>query len=321
MAGKSGAQGKVVVITGASSGIGEATAMAFAREGAILVLAARDQTALDRVAARCRQLGAAAIAIAADVTDADQVAALVRGAQRFGGRIDMWVANVGTGAVGLFHEVPLASHEQVLRANLTSHMIEAHAVLPVFLRQGHGTLVNMNSLGSFAAIPHAAAYTASKFGLRGFSRALRAELTPHPRIHVCDIYPSFVDSPGLSHGANHTGRTLSAPPPLLDPRRVATTVLRLVRHPRPTTMLGAPTPALRLAHALAPELSARATAAFLRHYFAQAHPVPRSQGNLFRPPARPGGIDGGLRARPRNSMATVGLVLLGLGALAVIARR
>ena len=242
MAGKSGAQGRVVVITGASSGIGEATAMAFAREGAILVLAARDQSALDRVGARCRQLGAGAIAIATDVTDADQVAALVRGALRFGGRIDMWVANVGTGAVGLFHEVPLASHEQVLRANLTSHMIEAHAVLPVFLRQGHGTLVNMNSLGSFAAIPHAAAYTASKFGLRGFSRALRAELTPHPRIHVCDLYPSFVDSPGLSHGANHTGRTLSAPPPLLDPRRVAATVLRLVRHPRPTTMLGGPHP-------------------------------------------------------------------------------
>ncbi|WP_304615585.1 SDR family oxidoreductase [Paracoccus sp. (in: a-proteobacteria)] len=315
------ARGKVVVVTGASSGIGRATALAFAQEGATLVLAARDQAALDALAVRCRDAGARAMAVATDITEPPQVARLAREALSFAGRIDMWVANVGTGAVGLYHEVPLAAHERVIRANLLGHMNEAHSAIPIFLRQGHGILVNMNSLGGFAAVPFAAAYSASKFGLRGFSEALRGELTAHPRIHVCDIYPSFVDTPGLAHGANYTGRAQSAPPPVLDARRVAAAVLRLMRHPRPTTMIGAPTRALRLLHAISPELTIRASAAFLRGYFAQARPVPKTDGTLFAPPARPGGIDGGLRSPHRQGMAVAGLALLGLGALAVIARQ
>lgn len=308
-----------VVITGASSGIGQATAEAFARDGARLAIAARDAAALERVADRCRQLGAEVIAVPADVTRAEEVAALARRAAEFGGGIDVWVSNVGIGAVGAFHEVPLEAHEQVIRANLLGHMNDAHAAIPVFLRQGHGVFVNMISLGGFAAAPFAASYSASKFGLRGFAEALRGELAPYPRIHVCDVYPSFVDTPAFFHAGNYTGRQLSAPPPLLDPRTVARVIVRLARHPRPTTMVGTPTALVRLGHAISPELSTRLMARFLRSYFADAPRTAFDSGNLFAPPADPGGIDGGLRSAPPRAagtaMAVAGLALVGALAL------
>ncbi|WP_238384211.1 SDR family NAD(P)-dependent oxidoreductase [Teichococcus vastitatis] len=161
--------GATVVITGASSGIGQATAEAFAREGARLVLAARGPEALEQVAARCRELGAAVAAVPTDITDTEAVQALAERAVQFGCGIEVWVSVVGTGAVGRFHEVPMAAHEQVIRANLLGHMNDAHAVLPVFLRQERGVLININSVGGYASVPFAAAYGASKFGLRGFT--------------------------------------------------------------------------------------------------------------------------------------------------------
>ncbi|MBS7700403.1 MULTISPECIES: SDR family oxidoreductase [unclassified Chelatococcus] len=313
----------VVVIMGASSGIGEATAEAFARFGARLILAARDGSALEAVAKRCRDMGAPALAIATDVTDPDAVKRLAGQALAFGGRIDVWVSNVGTGAVGAFHETPIAAHEQVVRTNLIGHMNDAHAVLPLFIKQRRGVFINMISLGGFAPAPYATAYSASKFGLRGFAEALRGELVDYPNIHICDIYPAFVDTPGLSHGANYAGKELSAPPPLLDPRTVAAAIVRLTRNPRPTTMLGAATGLVRLGHFLAPELSTWLMSKFMTSYFRHAAPVARSSGNLFQPPAVPGGIDGGLRsARQRNAtVAVAGLLLLGLVVRAARARR
>ncbi|WP_207099416.1 SDR family oxidoreductase [Paracoccus shandongensis] len=310
-------RGSTVVVTGASSGIGQATAEAFARAGARLVLVARDQGALDAVADTCRDLGAGTLALAADVTDALAMAEVARQATDFGGGIEVWVSNVGTGAVGAFHEVPIKAHEQVIKANLIGHMNDAHAVLPIFLQQGHGVFVNMISLGGFAAAPFAAAYSASKFGLRGFSEALRGELIHHKDIHVCDVYPSFVDTPGIAHGANYTGKELSAPPPVLDARRVADAILRLARHPKPTTMIGAPTALIRLGHAISPGLTTRAIALFLESYFRRAPRAPIDSGTLFQPPRQPGGIDGGLRS-PAQRTGVAG-VALGLGALAVVA--
>ncbi|WP_347138268.1 SDR family oxidoreductase [Paracoccus sp. SSK6] len=317
-------RGATVVITGASSGIGQATAEAFARQGARLVLVARDGGATEAVAQDCRDLGADALAIAADITDAMAITEVVQQAADYGGGIDIWVSNVGTGAVGAFHEVPIEAHEQVVRTNLIGHMNDAHAVLPVFLRQRRGVFINMISLGGFAAAPYAAAYSASKFGLRGFAEALRGELMHEPGIHICDIYPSFVDTPGIAHGANYTGRELSAPPPMLDARRVADAIVAVAARPRPTTMLGAPTALIRLAHAVSPELTTRATALFLESYFRRAPRTAIDGGTLFRPPASPGGIDGGLRSpaqRPTVTGVALGLAALGVVAVALKGRR
>ncbi|NYI18962.1 short-subunit dehydrogenase [Xanthomonas arboricola] len=316
-----------VVISGASSGIGQATAEAFAERGARLVLAARGEDALQAVAERCRARGATVLVVPTDVKHADQVKALATAAQSFLGRVDLWFGNVGVGAVGKFHEVPIDASAAVIHANLLGRMHDAHAAIPIFIAQGHGVFVNMISSGGFAPTPYAAAYSASKFGQRGFSEALRAELADYPRIHVCDVYPYFVDTPGLTHGANYVGRRLGGPPLMLDTRTVAAAVLRLLDRPRATVVLGAPVHAMRAAHALAPNLLARLTHRVFTRYFAQAPRVLQSSGNVLGPPAIAGGIDGGYRRRaaahprsPRNTLV-IGAAAAGLAALAVLALR
>ncbi|MBB6503661.1 short-subunit dehydrogenase [Sphingomonas endophytica] len=312
-----------VVITGASSGIGAATALAFARRGAHLVLAARGAAGLEDIAARCRAAGGEAQVQVqvqtVDVTDAGAVAQLASAARDLLGGIDLWFSNVGVGVVGRYQDVPIEDHAQVVAANLIGHMNDAHAVLPIFLAQDHGTFVNMISVGGFVATPYAAAYAASKFGLRGFSEALRGELSKHPHIHVCDVYPTFVDTPGIDHAANYTGARLSLPPGALAPEKVAKAVVRLADHPQNTTVVGAPAIAMKLGQFFVPNLSAAMMNGFMDRWSDKAEAGPDSSGALFDPPASVSAIEGGRRHPDRRSKAaavgvaaTAGLAVLGV---------
>ncbi len=302
-----------IVITGASSGIGAATAIAFAEKGARLVLAARGEAGLGDIAERCRAAGGTAATHVVDVTDASAVAALAVAARDLLGDIDLWFSCVGVGVVGKYHEVPIADHARVIDANLVAHMNEAHAVLPIFLAQDRGTWVNMISVGGFVATPYAAAYAASKFGLRGFSEALRGEMSKHPRIHICDVYPTFVDTPGIDHAGNYTGARLSLPPGALAPETVAKAVVRLVRHPRNTSVVGAPAIALKLGQFAAPNLMAAMMNGFMDVWSAKAERGEDTPGALFDPPPAPSGPDGGRRDPHRGrKSAAVGAAALGL---------
>lgn len=311
----------VVVVTGASSGIGRATALAFAQRRARLVLAARDAETLERVATQCARLGAQAIAVPTDVTDAKTVRALAGAALRRFGGIDVWVNNVGVGAMGRFEAMPMETHRRVLEANLLGHMHGAHAVLPHFRAQRAGVLINMVSLGGWVPTPYAGAYTASKFGLRGWSAALRAELSDLPGVHVCDVVPAMVDTPGMRHGANYTGRELRPPGLLTDPDTVARAIVRLARRPRPTLWIGAATLPARAAQAAAPALVGRMGKWLLDRALARAPRAPVSQGNLFQPSRHPA-VRGGFRqpaAVPKKlvlGVALAGAVVLGAVLLA-----
>ncbi|WP_375420539.1 SDR family oxidoreductase [uncultured Sphingomonas sp.] len=316
---------KRVVITGASSGIGAATAIAFARRGARLMLAARGQTGLDDIARLCREAGGEAQVRVVDVNDAASVAQLAAEARDYLGEIDVWFSNVGVGVVGKYEDVPIADHVQVVTTNLIGHMNDAHAVLPIFLAQDHGTFINMISVGGFVATPYAAAYSASKFGLRGFSEALRGELSKHPRIYVCDVYPTFVDTPGIDHAANYTGAKLSLPPGALAPETVAKAVVRLADHPRNTTAVGAPAIALKLNQFFTPNLGAAMMNGFMDSWTSKADPSKDGSGALFDPPAAPSGVDGGRRRpdqrRKAAAAAGAGVAVAGLITLAAILRR
>jgi short-subunit dehydrogenase len=304
-----------VVITGASSGIGAATAIAFAREGCQLVLGARGEEGLADVALRCREAGGSVATGIVDVTDAAAVANFAALAREVLGGIDLWFSNVGVGVVGKYQEVPLADHRRVLEANLIGHMHDAYAVLPIFLKQGHGTWVNMISLGGFIAAPYAAAYTASKFALRGFSEALRGELRGHPRIHVCDVYPTFVDTPAiLYHTGNYTGARLAQPPGSMAPEKVAAAVVGLARRPRGTTVLGAPASVLKLGQFAAP-LTSTLMAGFMDRWRKRAAPANDTSGTLYAPPRGASGLRSGSR-RPERQHTAALAVGAGLAAAA-----
>jgi short-subunit dehydrogenase len=298
-----------VVIMGASSGIGAATAIAFAKQGGQLVLGARGEEGLADTARRCREAGAKVDTAVVDVTDAAAVARFARRAQQFLGEIDLWFSNVGIGVVGKFPDVPIAAHQRVVQANLIGHMNDAHAVLPIFLSQGHGIWVNMISIGGFIASPWAAAYTASKFALRGFSQALRAELHDHPHIHVCDVYPTFVDTPAiLHHAGNYTGAQLSQPPGSMTPERVAAAVVRLARRPRATTTVGAPASLLKLGQFATP-ITGPIMDRLLDRWAKRAPRARATSGTIYEPPGKVSGIRSGT-VRPSGRHKTV----LALGA-------
>jgi len=289
-----------VVIMGASSGIGAATAIAFARQGAQLVLGARGQEGLEDVAWRCRQAGGSAEIRVVDATDADAVAAFARFARRSLGEIDLWFSNVGAGVVGKFADVPLADHHRVIETNLITHMNDAHAVLPIFQEQDHGIWVNMISAGGFVASPYAAAYSASKFGLRGFSEALRAEVGNRRHIHICDVYPLFVDTPGFKHAANYTGARMKFPPGVLAPETVADAVVELGRRPRATTAVGAPASMLKFSAFATPHLAAAGMNRFLSVWSKKAKRTPITEGALYEPTARADGLYSGQRRRSKQ---------------------
>ncbi|QBE63811.1 SDR family oxidoreductase [Pseudoduganella lutea] len=302
-----------VVITGASSGIGAATAVAFARQGAHLVLGARGREGLEDIASRCHEAGGQATVQVVDVTDTAAVTAFAADARAALGGIDLWFSDVGIGVVGKYLDVPMADHRQVVDTNLVSHMNEAHAVLPVFVAQGHGIWVNMISLGGYITSPYAAAYSASKFGLRGFSAALRGEMHDHPQIHICDVYPTFVDTPAVYHAGNYTGAKLTYPPGALAPEKVADAVVKLARHPRPSTVIGMPGPLLKLGEFANP-LAAMLMNRFMDKWSKRAEPVRDTTGTMYAPPAGASGIDGGQR-RPdgqRNTALVVGAAVVGL---------
>jgi short-subunit dehydrogenase len=307
---------RVIVITGASSGVGRATAEALARSGARLVLAARGESALQEVAAQCRQAGAQVLVVRTDVTEVGALEHLNRTAIERFGRIDVWINNAGIGAVGAFETTPMAAHEQVVATDLVGYMRGAHAVLPHFKARGRGTLINILSLGAWAPTPYAAAYSAAKFGLRGFTDALRGELGAWRDIHVCDVHPSFVDTPGMQHAGNYVGRALKPPPGVVGVEAVARAIIDLIERPRRQVVVGRGVTAMaRAARFLAPGATVATMARLLEAYFAVGKAAPRGSGNLFAP-SRDLGVSGGWRRSGARLAATAaaGVAVLLAGA-------
>jgi short-subunit dehydrogenase len=305
------------VITGASSGMGLATARPFAREGADLVLAARRRDALERAAQSCADLGARALVVPADVTRPEQMRDLAEAAVAGFGRIDVWINNAGMSLWGPFEAIPLDAQARLIEVNLQGAINGCHAVLPHFFRQGRrGTLINMVSIGGRMPMPWAAAYSASKHGLAGFTDALRFELKAHSEIEVCGVYPAFVDTPTNLHSANYTGRALRPVPPVVEPERVAELIVGLVLRPRRALHVGALHTAA-LPYAAAPELVGRLAGRLGRTFFlGSGPPAAVTDGSLFAPVAEGTGIRGGWgepeRTRARRALGTA--AVLGLAA-------
>jgi NAD(P)-dependent dehydrogenase (short-subunit alcohol dehydrogenase family) len=147
-------------------------------------------------------------------------------------------------------------------------------------------------------MPYAAAYTASKFGLRGLTASLRQELARHPRIHVCAVFPAMIDTPGIPHGANLSGKRVDPGRVLYAPERVAEAIVGVARHPRAEVAVGFPAGWARFAYGVAPLPTETAIGFVARRAMDRASPAPRVEGAVMRPTPEGVGASGGWLDRP-----------------------
>jgi short-subunit dehydrogenase len=305
---------KTIVITGASSGVGKAMALGLALTGAKLVLAARRKDALEELALECESLGTVALAVQTDMRKSEDVEYLAAQAAAFGGAIDVWINNAGVLAAGALEDIPSSVNENVIQTNLVGYMHGARTVIPYFKRQQQGILINNISVGGWFPTPYGSAYTASKFGLRGFSSAIKGELKGWAGIHVCDLYPAFLDTPGMQHSANYTGKALKPVPPVYAPQKVAEAVISLIHYPRPSKTIGLTASLLRLSSVLFPGISRAATVGVIRQYLKRADDIEHTSGNVLEPVAYGTSAEGGWQKKRSAPITKRTALLLAAGA-------
>ena len=287
----------VVVITGASSGIGQATALEFAEQGASIVLAARREWALRDVAIECERRGGQALPVPTDTADETAVQELARRAIERFGRIDVWVNNAAVGLFSRFEEAPMADFRRVIETDLFGYVYGARAVLPLFYRRGRGLLINVGSIMSEVPGPYVSAYVIAKHGVRALGECLRQEvqLAGADDIKICTVLPATIDTPFFQHAANYTGRAVKAMPPVYPAENVAKTIVDLVEHPRREVVVGNAGRLMAMQQTLAPGMSERMVATMVdRQHLADVPAAPTS-GSLFSPMGPGASIEGGWR--------------------------
>lgn len=297
---------QVVVITGASSGIGRATALAFAEPGARVVLAARNPTALDEVAREVERLGGTAEVVVTDVSEYPQVEQLAqRAVDRFG-RIDTWVNNAAVSAYATVEQLTIEEIERIIQVDLLGQIYGMKAALPHLRRQGQGTIVNVGSVESVRAVPLQAPYVAAKHGIKGFTDALRLELE-HDRagITVTLILPASMNTPLFAHARSKLGVFPRPLPPVYEPRVVAEAIVFAAQHPRRAIVAGGAGQALLVANRISPSLVDWFMLQGGRFFKEQETQQPDDgKDNLFAPMAGTGATTGAFGAEAKSTSLT-----------------
>jgi short-subunit dehydrogenase len=273
----------VVVITGASSGIGRATAIELASRGHSVVVSARDADALHDVVGECERAGGRALAVQADVTRDQEVDTLARRAIETFGRIDVWINNAAVALFAKFEEAPLDAYRRVIETNLFGYIYGARAAIRHFKQRGAGILINVDSVTAGAPQPYTSAYVASKYAVRGWSSCLRMELSleHQSNIHVCAILPAAIDTPLFQHAANYTGRAVKALDPVYSPEKVARAIAAVINRPRAEVVVGKAGVVMMANHAMSPRMYEKVMARQIDRNHLQDKPAPPTEGNLF----------------------------------------
>lgn len=255
--------GKVAVITGASSGIGAATALAFAAVGLPVVLGARRADRLAEVAARIRAAGGRAESLPTDVTRPEAVERLVQRAVEVFGRVDVLVNNAGVGYFGPVESTPAAEARRLFEVNALGTLYGIQAALPVMRRQRGGHVISVASIVGKRATPGSGVYAATKFAQVGLSEALRLEVGP-AGIRVSVIHPIATATEFFETAGRRSPWRIRPAGPTQSAERVAAAILSCVRRPRPEVFVYAPARVLVICNALAPRLTDVAVRAYWR---------------------------------------------------------
>jgi len=230
---------QVIVITGASSGIGLATAQDAARAGARVVLAARSGDVLEAIVATLVQQGHEAIHVVADVAERDQVQRIADAAIDRFGRIDTWANVAGVTIYGKIEDVAEADARRLFEINFWGMVHGSLVALPHLRRHG-GALINVGSEASEVAVPLQGMYSASKHAVKGFTDALRIEVAgvDDAPVSITLIEPTAVNTPLPEHARNYLDRQPKLPTPQLDPHKVAAAILEAAQTPTRETKVG-----------------------------------------------------------------------------------
>ncbi|CAN5869564.1 SDR family oxidoreductase [soil metagenome] len=246
---------RVVVVVGASSGIGRAAARQLAADGDDLVLVARAEGPLTETAAECERTGAASTTVCpVDVTDAAAVDAAIAAVRDRYGDIDAVVHSAGVVAYGRFDQVPADVWDGVLRTNLLGAANVARAVLPDMRARNHGTVVLVGSLLGEIAVPDMSAYVVSKWAVRALGRELQLDNRDRPGVHISVVSPGGVDTPIYTQAANYLRRDVRPPPPVYTAETVAAAVVDAVASPRKRVAVGAANAVIKLGFTVTPGL-------------------------------------------------------------------
>lgn len=314
------AEERVLVITGASSGIGRATAHAFATRGCALVLAARSEGSLGEVVRECEALGGRAVAVPADISDEADAERILEAAIDHFGHVDVWVNNAAVMAYGRFEEVPADVHHRVVETNLIGSMRCARVAVRHFRRRGRGRLINVGSLYGKMTSPYVSAYVTSKFGLLGFNEVLRQELADDPDISTSIVLPASVDTPIFRHTANYTGKKVRPVPPVSSPQRVVRAIVRCAERPRREVTVGRVGRLLSWGHAILPTLYDRLAPLVMDVAGLVDEQGEQGPGNVFQPTPEWNQVDGDWR-RASTAVAPGVFAVAAAGLAAYIRRR
>jgi NAD(P)-dependent dehydrogenase (short-subunit alcohol dehydrogenase family) len=246
---------QVVVLMGASSGIGRQTALRFASKGAKVVASARGQEGLDSLVEEIRAAGGEAIAVPADTSEFEQVKAVADRAVEEYGRLDTWVHLAAVGLFATFEQTTPEEFQRVIDVNLMGQVYGAMAALPHLKREGRGALIHISSVEAKRSFPYHSAYAASKHGIDGFLEALRVELKHDGwPISVTQVMPGTINTPFFDKGRSKLGVKPVGIPPIYEPETVANIILYAAENPARDLVSGGAAQALILNQRLSPRM-------------------------------------------------------------------
>lgn len=291
--------GKIIVVTGASSGFGRGAAIALGARGAHVVLAARRGEVLEEVATRIAASGGSAVAVPTDVSDPEAVENLAAAAEEHFGPIDVWINNAAVGVMGLFWEVPLADHARLVDVDLKGMIFGAHVALRRFAARGEGVLVNVGSVAGEVPLAYQSTYSAVKAGITSLGRSLTEELRLaglDETVKVGTILPWAADTPWWDHVGNYTGHAprLTA---MDDPDLIVDAIVDACTNPEQERPVGPKGRAAHTSHRLFRELTERFSGTLSRAEIGNGARVPDTAGAIHEPVAVGTAVHGDTRAR------------------------
>lgn len=297
---------QVVVITGASSGIGRETAIQFGRAGTAVFLAARNEEALYEVASIINEVGGLAQVVPTDVTDWSQMQRLATRAIEAFGRIDTWINNAGISIYATTEDTTVEEAEQIIRTNFMGVVHGVSAVLPHMKRQGYGTIINVGSVESQRALPLQSVYAASKHAVKGYTEALRLEqMYEKTGVQVTLVMPAGINTPLFNHARSKVGVKPMPVPPAYKPELAARAIVRAAESQQRDVYVGGAGFLFGLLQKLNPALLDRIMILRGSMFRMQTSDQPDDgQDNLFEPMPGDGRVHGDFGSITKRSLYT-----------------